>query len=256
MYAHSGSAAAEIGPAHPHRRVTSFRSRRSTLSDTQQAAWDRLWPAVGAQARPGEPDGEYPPLDAAAWFGRRAPLVLEVGCGTGISTLAMAAAEPHLDVIAVEVYKKGLAQLLCAIDRTSATAAPVTNIRLIRGDAVDVLHHLLAPGSLSGVRVFFPDPWPKARHHKRRLLQSGTLATMAARLAEGGVLHIATDHADYTEWIRELLDAQDTTRTHLVPLTGDSPVSLARPTTKFEGRAANEGRVVTEFVYTRAEADQ
>ena len=122
-----------------------------------------------------------------------------------------------------------------------------------RGDAVVVLDELVEPKSLLGIRVFFPDPWPKARHHKRRFLQSGTLATMAEKLVDDGVLHIATDHADYTEWIRELLENQDTTQTHVVPLTGDSPISLARPTTKFEGRAADEGRTVTEFVLVRAE---
>jgi tRNA (guanine-N7-)-methyltransferase len=141
-----------------------------------------------------------------------------------------------------------LAQLVGLIDRGG-----LQNLRMIRGDAVVVLDELVEPKSLLGIRVFFPDPWPKARHHKRRFLQSGTLATMAEKLVDGGVLHIATDHADYTEWIRELLENQDTTQTHVVPLTGDSPISLARPTTKFESRAADEGRTVTEFVLVRAE---
>ena len=106
-------------------------------------------------------------------------------------------------MIAVEVYRRGLAQLLSGIDREG-----VTNIRLIRGDAVDVLDHLIAPGSLSGVRVFFPDPWPKARHHKRRLLQPETVAMIADRLRPGGVLHAATDHAGYAEQIAEVGDAE------------------------------------------------
>ncbi|GAA3024684.1 tRNA (guanosine(46)-N7)-methyltransferase TrmB [Gordonia defluvii] len=235
-------------------RVTSFRFRRGTLTPGQRRNWETLWPALGRDLRiHPEPGGRVaePPLHTDRWFGRSAPLILEIGSGTGISTAAMAGAEPQFDVIAVEVYQPGLAQLVGLVDRGG-----LTNVRMIRGDAVIVLDELIEPQSLQAIRVFFPDPWPKARHHKRRLLQSGTLATMAERLADGGVLHIATDHADYTEWIRELLDAQDTTRTHLVPLTGDSPVSLARPTTKFEGRAATEGRVVTEFVYTRAEGDQ
>ncbi len=123
----------------------------------------------------GQPAGE---LDTEAWFGRSAPLVLEIGCGAGISTLAMAIDEPDLDVIAVEVYRRGLAQLLSAVDREG-----LTNVRLIRGDGVDVLEHLLTSGSLTGVRVFFPDPWPKARHHKRRLLQPSTVALIADRLS-------------------------------------------------------------------------
>ena len=119
----------------------------------------------------------------------RAPVVLEIGCGTGTSTLAMAKAEPDVDVVAVEVYRRGLAQLLSAIDRDH-----VTNIRLVRGDGVDVLEHMFGSGSLTGVRVFFPDPWPKSRHHKRRLLQPSTVALIADRLRPGGILHAATDH--------------------------------------------------------------
>src|SRR5690606_35640567 len=141
------------GVSHLHRRVTSFRTRRTTLSRGQQETWERLWPVLGRQAR--DADGRPAPrLDLEEWFGRSAPVVLEIGCGSGVSTLAMAQQERHLDFIAVEVYKRGLAQLLSAIDR-----AGVSNIRLIRCDGVDVLEHLLGPESLIGVRVFFPDPW-------------------------------------------------------------------------------------------------
>ena len=148
-------------------------------------------------------DGPAPQLDTESWFGRSAPVVLEIGSGTGTSTLAMAKAEPHIDVVAVEVYRRGLAQLLSAIDREG-----VTNIRLVRGDGVDVLEHMFGPDSLTGVRVFFPDPWPKARHHKRRLLQPATVALIADRLRPGGVLHAATDHAGYAEQIAEVGDAE------------------------------------------------
>ncbi|MFT4200355.1 tRNA (guanosine(46)-N7)-methyltransferase TrmB [Gordonia sp. (in: high G+C Gram-positive bacteria)] len=235
-------------------RVTSFRFRRGTLTPGQRRNWDNLWPVLGRDLRIGrEPDGtiDEPPLNADEWFDRSAPLILEIGSGTGISTAAMAADEPQFNVVAVEVYQPGLAQLVGLVDRGG-----LTNVRMIRGDAVVVLDELIEDKSLLGIRVFFPDPWPKARHHKRRLIQSGTLATMATKLVDGGVLHIATDHADYTEWIRELLENQDTSRTHLVPLEAESPISLARPTTKFEARAADEGRVVTEFVYTPKEGDR
>ncbi|CKL92043.1 tRNA (guanine-N(7)-)-methyltransferase [Mycobacterium tuberculosis] len=137
-------------------------------------------------------------MDTRAWFGRDAPVVLEIGSGSGTSTLAMAKAEPHVDVIAVDVYRRGLAQLLCAIDKVGSDGI---NIRLILGNAVDVLQHLIAPDSLCGVRVFFPDPWPKARHHKRRLLQPATMALIADRLVPSGVLHAATDHPGYAEHI-------------------------------------------------------
>ena len=223
-------------------RVTSFRSRRSTLTDKQQQTWDRLWPRIGTQARTGDiPAGR---LDTAAWFGRSAPVLLEIGSGTGTSTLAMAKAEPELDVLAVEVYKRGLAQLLSGIDREQ-----VTNIRLIRGDAVDVLEHMIAPGSLTGVRVFFPDPWPKSRHHKRRLLQAGNVALIADRLRPGGILHAATDHANYAEQIAEVGDAEP--RLRRVGAGVALPISVQRPVTKYEGKAAVVGSPVAELVWQR-----
>lgn len=223
-------------------RVTSFRARRSSISDRQQATWDRLWPELGRQAR----DGEAPAglLDTEAWFGRRAPVVLEIGCGTGTSTLAMAQAEPDLDVVAVEVYRRGLAQLLSAIDRAS-----VRNVRLIRGDGVDVLTHMFGPDSLTGVRVFFPDPWPKARHHKRRLLQPDTVALIADRLRPGGVLHAATDHSDYAAQIAEVGDAEPRLR-RISADTAQLPISAARPATKYEMKAL-AGTDVAELLWEK-----
>lgn len=252
MHTPESGVAAPVAPdseEHPHfhRRVTSFRARRSTISDNQQAVWDRLWPQLGRQARDGDttPAGR---LDTDAWFGRSAPVVLEIGCGTGTSTLAMAREEPDVDVIAVEVYRRGLAQLLAAIDRASDTD-PVTNIRLIRGDGVDVLTHMLGPGSLTGVRVFFPDPWPKARHHKRRLLQPDVVALIADRLRPGGVLHAATDHRGYAEHIAEVGDAEPLLR-RVDPAAGGLPISTARPVTKYE-RKALAGPIVTELLWER-----
>ena len=236
-------------------RITSFRSRRSTLTEAQQQAWDRLWPVLGTQARyvPVAPPGGtqqndrdiYPePLDTAAWFGRTAPVVLEIGSGTGTSTLAMAQAEPDIDVVAVEVYRRGLAQLLCALDRVN-----VTNVRLVRGDGLDVLEHMFAPASLTGVRVFFPDPWPKSRHHKRRLLQAPTVALIADRLRPGGILHAATDHAGYAQHIAEVGDAEPLLRR--VRPGARLPISIDRPVTKYENKAADAGSAVTELVWER-----
>lgn len=230
-------------------RVTSFRFRRGALSAGQQRNWETKWPILGRELR--TDGGSEAPLNTAEWFGRTADTILEIGSGTGISTAAMAAVEPDVNVIAVEVYKPGLAQLVGLVDRQG-----LTNVRMIRGDAMIVLMELTGPSSLTGIRVFFPDPWPKARHHKRRLLQQGTITLMADRLKPGGVLHIATDHAEYAEWISEVLDNQDVTKTHVVPLEDKSasPILLERPTTKFEGRAQREGRDVTEYVFTRQEA--
>lgn len=232
------------GPGVEHRlpRVTSFRTRRTTLSAAQQATWDRLWPEIGMQARDG--DGPAPLLDTEAWFGRSAPVVVEIGCGTGTSTLAMAKAEPGIDVVAVEVYRRGLAQLLSGIDRDG-----VTNIRLVRGDGVDVLEHMFGPDSLTGVRVFFPDPWPKARHHKRRLLQPATVALIADRLKPGGILHAATDHAGYAEHIAEVGDAEP--RLRRISAADSLPISVARPVTKYENKAQDAGSAVAELLWEK-----
>ena len=224
--------------------VTAFRSRRSALSNAQRETWERLWPRLGMSVGP--TSAEQPRLDIREWFGRAAPLVLEIGSGTGTSTLAMAAEEPDIDVIAVEVYKRGLAQLLCAIDREQ-----VSNIRLIRSEATYVLQHLIAPSSLSGVRVFFPDPWPKARHHKRRLLQPATVGLICERLRPGGVLHVATDHAGYAEHIAEVGDAEP--RLRRVEPGAVLPISTARPTTKYETKAQDMGSAVAELIWKRPE---
>jgi len=238
--------------AYRSRRVTSFRSRRAALNDTQQELWERLWPELGRQALPGEGQPAER-IDAPAWFGRRAAgLVCEIGCGTGTSTLAMAQTEPDIDVIAVEVYRRGLAQLLSAIDR-----AGVPNIRMVRGDGVDVLEHLVGPESLTGVRVFFPDPWPKSRHHKRRLLQPPTVALIADRLRPGGVLHAATDHPGYAEQIAEAGDGEPRLRRAepgdlgTPPAAGGLPISVQRPATKYETKARAAGSAVTELIWVR-----
>jgi tRNA (guanine-N7-)-methyltransferase len=228
--------------SHLHPRVTAYRSRRSGVSSTQQQTWDRLWPEIGTHAR--SEDGPADLLDTATWFGRTAPVVLEIGSGTGTSTLAMAMAEPEIDVVAVEVYRRGLAQLLSAMDREA-----VTNIRLVRGDGVDVLEHMFGPDSLTGVRVFFPDPWPKARHHKRRLLQPDTLALIADRLRVGGVLHAATDHSGYAEQIAEVGDAEP--RLRRVAADANLPISVARPTTKYESKGHDAGSVIAELLWEK-----
>ncbi|MDM4141444.1 MULTISPECIES: tRNA (guanosine(46)-N7)-methyltransferase TrmB [Mycobacterium] len=226
--------------------ATAFRARRAALSDAQRQTWERRWPELGLSigSAADEADHPEPPLDTRAWFGRQAPVVLEIGCGSGISTLAMAKEEPGIDVVAVEVYRRGLAQLLCAIDRDK-----VSNIRLIRGNAVDVLQRLIAPGSLTGVRVFFPDPWPKARHHKRRFLQPGTIGLIADRLLPGGVLHIATDHAGYAEHIAEVGAGEP--RLRPADPDGALAISVKRPTTKYETKAQEAGSAVTEFIWLR-----
>lgn len=225
-------------------RITSFRSRRGSLSPARQRLWDRLWPQLGREVA-------QIPLNTAAWFGRRAPLIVEIGTGTGTTTAAMAVAEPHSDVVGIDVYQPGLAALLQRIE-----ADGITNIRLLRGDAVDALEYMFSENSLAGVRVFFPDPWPKLRHHKRRLLQPATMALIANRLQPGAVVHVATDHAGYAAHIA----AVGATQPQLVGLseaTGGSlrqgreraAISIDRPVTKFERKAHHAGSAITELVW-------
>jgi tRNA (guanine-N7-)-methyltransferase len=145
--------------------------------------------------------------------------------------------------VAVEVYPPGLAQLLMRLEERE-----LTNLRLLRGDAVVVLEHLVAPGSLAGLRVYYPDPWPKRRHHKRRLVQPGTVALMASRLAPGATLHLATDVADYADQMREVTDAEPLLAN---PHGGFAPRPPWRPRTKFEARAEQEGRPSRDLLLVR-----
>ena len=222
--------------AEHHRSVTSFVHHRARLTDGQRAAWDRWWPVRGhdvADLVNGALD-----YDPPTWFGRAAPLILEIGSGMGESTAALAAAEPDVDHLAVEVFEPGIAALLMR-------ATELTNLVVLRGDAVTLLSEKVPEASLAGIRIFFPDPWPKRRHHKRRLVQPAFVALAASRLQPGGTLHMATDWADYADQMRAVADAE--------PLLSGGEVRRPawRPVTKFEARALSEGRAVRDFVYCR-----
>ena len=178
-------------------RLWSVTFRRGTLTDNQEVLFEEHWPRLGRVL-------DDTPVDIDSWFGRSGhPTIVEIGSGTGTSTAAMAPCEADTNIIAVELYKPGLAKLLGAVVR-----GDISNIRMIRGDGVEVLARMFGAESLDGVRIFFPDPWPKARHHKRRIIQSGTLNLIASRLKPGGVVHVATDHAGYAEWIDELVEVE------------------------------------------------
>lgn len=222
-------------PKMHHRRVTSFRSRHGSLKDSQQRTWDALWPVLGAEV-------STEPLDAPAWFGREAPLVIEIGSGTGTATAAMAAAEPEVNLLAVEVYRPGIAQLLKHIQN-----GEISNIRILKGDATEMLRHMIADNSVTGFRVFFPDPWPKAKHHKRRMLQTDVISLLTDKLMPGGILHIATDHADYAEFIAEASAPEK----RLVAPSGPAVMSLERPRTKFEIKGIHAGSTITEFIWEK-----
>ena len=226
------------GLAYPRLGSVSF--RRGTFTDNQNKTWDENWAPYGR-------DLADEPLDIDGWFGRTGhPTILEIGSGTGTSTAAMAPLEPEYNIIAVEIYKPGLAKLLGAIVREG-----LTNIRMVRGDGVEVLNRMIPDGSLAGVRIFFPDPWPKARHHKRRIIQSGTLRLLADKLAAGGVLHVATDHADYAEWITELTNVEPSLEYMGWPWE-DAPILTDRQViTKFEGKGLRQEHTITEFLWRK-----
>ncbi|MDQ3900248.1 MAG: tRNA (guanosine(46)-N7)-methyltransferase TrmB [Actinomycetota bacterium] len=205
----------------------------------QRRAWERSWHRWGADVID-LPDG---PLDITRWFGRAAPTVLEIGSGMGESTASMALAAPEVDHLAVEVYQPGLAQLLLRIEQ-----AQITNLRLLRGDAYALLHGHIAVGSLDAVRIYFPDPWPKRRHHKRRLVNPEFVTLVASRLAPGGLLHLATDWEPYAQEMLAACTAEPALRN----TAGEFATRpLWRPVTKFEQRARDDGRVVRDLLFTR-----
>ena len=229
-------------------RIRSFVHQRSRLSDGQQAAWDRLWTVWGDEVA--DLVAGQRPWDPHAAFGRRAPVVLEIGPGMGETTAALAVAEPDVDHVAVEVYEPGLAQLLMRISDLG-----LTNQRLLRGDAVELLEQVVSPRSLDGLRIFFPDPWPKRRHHKRRLIQPDFVRLAVSRVVEGGRVHLATDWPHYAEQMRRVCDAEPALRPDAALPVGPDGWQVRpdeRPTTKFETRARLEDRPVRDLVYTVA----
>ncbi|HEX5404025.1 MAG TPA: tRNA (guanosine(46)-N7)-methyltransferase TrmB [Pseudonocardiaceae bacterium] len=221
------------------RSVVSFVRRGGRITVGQQRAWDTHWPALGRDVA----DLPAGVLDTAAWFGRSAPVRLEIGSGMGETTALLAQAEPDVNYLAVEVYEPGLAQLMLR-----AESFGLTNLRLLRGDAVTVLTDHVAPDSLDGVRIFFPDPWPKKKHHKRRLVQPEFVALVASRLAVGGRLHLATDWASYADQMLAVCSAEPLLRNEF---DGWAPRPDWRPVTKFESRARAEDRISRDLMFER-----
>jgi tRNA (guanine-N7-)-methyltransferase len=218
------------------RSIRTFVLRQGRLTEAQRRALDTLLPRWGLPYRP-------EPLDAPSVFGRSAPLVLEIGSGMGETTAKIAAANPGTDFLAVEVHGPGVGNLLNLIETQG-----LTNLRVIQHDALEVLEHMIAPGTLAGIHLFFPDPWPKKRHHKRRIVQPGFVALAAERLTPGGYLHGATDWEEYAQWMEEVLSAEPRLESiHPDPTERPS----WRPETKFERRGRALGHGVWDFVYRR-----
>jgi len=221
--------------AHP-KAIKSYVRRAGRTTAAQARAFEELGPQLILPFR-------QAPLDAAAAFGRSAPLVLEIGFGMGEATAHIATVRPQDNFLCCEVHEAGVGALLKRIAEQGQT-----NIRIVQHDAVEVLQHMIPPGSLAGVHIFFPDPWHKKRHHKRRLIQPPLVAQLADRLAPGGYLHCATDWQPYAEQMLAVLGAE--------PLLANSAPAYApqpdyRPLTKFENRGLRLGHGVWDLVFTR-----
>ena len=223
----------------PRRTVKSFVLRQGRVSNAQQRAWDTLFPKFGiafSETR----------IDAREAFGRTAPLVLEIGSGMGETSVAIAKTHPANDYIAVEVHLPGVGSLLKSIDEEG-----LANLRVIRHDAVDVLEKMIPDRSLAGLHIFFPDPWPKKRHNKRRLVQPALVSLAARKLAPGGYLHLATDWEPYAEHMLAVLAAEPLLENSAA---GYAPRPAWRPQTKFETRGLKLGHGVRDLVFRRKNA--
>lgn len=235
-----------IGPR-PLARTRSFTRRGGRMPRTHQAAFDRLAGQVllevprvhGDSSTLVDPEHVIDPVEV---FGRDAPLVVEVGSGSGDALVAGATARPEWDFLAFEVWRPGIGHALAKMEQ--ATGGPaLPNVRVVEADAEVGLRTILAPGSVHEVWTFFPDPWPKARHHKRRIVSSDFADTVLRLLARDGVWRLATDWDDYAEAMREVLDAHEGLR---LVSTDRAPL---RPVTRFERRGTEAGRAITDLAY-------
>ena len=221
-----------------HRPIRSFVRRAGRLTSSQQRALEEMWPTYGLEF-------DAKPIDFNSVFGRTAPVVLEIGFGNGDTLVELAAAAPEKDFLGIEVHEPGVGHCLIA-----ANTAGITNLKLIIHDALEVLEHQVPGNSLSRINLYFPDPWPKKRHHKRRIVQPAFLDLCADKLESGGAMHIATDWENYAEHIDEVFAASS--RFHCTERRehdGDQP--FERPGTKFERRGLRHGHRIFDWRFEK-----
>jgi tRNA (guanine-N7-)-methyltransferase len=221
-----------------YRPIRSFVRREGRLTQGQQRALDALWPRFGI-------DGGDSPLDLGSLFGRDAPKVLEIGFGNGASLAQMATEHPENDYLGIEVHRPGMGNLLRLLEERD-----LHNVRVIRDDAMPILTHRTSDASFEQVQLFFPDPWHKRRHHKRRIVQPAFVALIAAKLQPGGIFHLATDWEHYAKQMMIMLSAADI----FYNLAGPrcfSPRPEWRPLTKFEQRGQRLGHGVWDLLFKR-----
>ncbi|WP_426246133.1 tRNA (guanine(46)-N(7))-methyltransferase TrmB [Nocardioides sp. LHG3406-4] len=235
-----------VRPARPHQKLTSdgrrmrevlsYSRRGSRFTPSQQEAWD----AHAAEWVIPDEAVDAADFSLADWFGREAPLIVEIGPGVGEATGVLAAARPDHDVLALEVWKPGIAAGLGEV-----AAAGATNVRFCSVDAVWMLEHVVPEAGLAELWTFFPDPWPKTKHHKRRLVDPAFAALAASRLSPGATWRLATDWAAYADQMRAVLDDEPA-------LSGGAVERWAeRPVTKFERKGTEVGRAITDLAYRR-----
>lgn len=229
-------AAEDPGAAGLPRPIRSFVLRQGRVSSAQSRYRDTMMAKIGVPYVPA-------PVDLDAVFGRVAPKILEIGFGMGETSAAIALAHPENDYLGIEVHTPGVGSL-CKLIAENA----ISNQRILQHDAVDVLREMIVPGALAGVHIFFPDPWPKARHHKRRLIQPPLVALLASRLVPGGYLHCATDWENYAEQMLAVLSAEPLLEN---TAEGYAPRPDYRPLTKFEQRGLRLGHGVWDLVFRR-----
>jgi tRNA (guanine-N7-)-methyltransferase len=218
------------------RPVRSYVLRQGRVSNAQRRAYDSLLPRFGLEYASGA-------LDLDGIFGRHAPRILEIGFGMGETTAVIAASHPEVDYFAIEVHTPGVGSLLKQIAERG-----LMNVRIVQHDAVEVLQDMIAPDTFDGAHIFFPDPWPKKRHHKRRLIQPAFVTLLAARLKRGAYLHVATDWEEYAGQILEALAAEPTLHNTAPDF---APRPAYRPLTRFEQRGLRLGHGVWDVVFKR-----
>jgi tRNA (guanine-N7-)-methyltransferase len=224
-------------PPSTHPPIRSFVLRQGRVSNAQRRAVDTLLPVHGIAFAPGA-------LAFEQIFGRCAPTILEIGFGMGETTALIAQAHPENNYLGIEVHTPGVGSLLKLI-----AEGGLTNLRLIQHDAVEALEHMIAPASLAGAHIFFPDPWPKKRHHKRRLIQPAFVALLASRLAPGACVHAATDWQEYAEQILAVFAAEPALANSA---PGFAPRPDYRPLTKFESRGLKLGHGVWVVIFRKS----
>jgi tRNA (guanine-N7-)-methyltransferase len=221
----------------PDMGIRSYVLRAGRMTEAQKRALEDLWARYGLDFDPGAK------LDLAAAFGNAKPVVAEIGFGMGQATWRIAQDRPEFNYLGVEVHTPGVGRLLADL-----AGRGIENVRIFRHDAVEVFERMVAPASFAGLHVFYPDPWPKKRHHKRRLIREGLAGLLASRLAPGGYLYFVTDIEDYARWSLEVLSRTEGLSNRFAEF---APRQEWRPETKFEAHASRDGRSRWELIFEK-----